>query len=103
MKSGAIANLRRSSKVLEIVCIHPANPAAAARAISRVNSGKFGNILLGGGIGAIIDHNRGTAYTYPTWIQLVFGNTLVFDRWTEKAGQPVSAAEPAPAASVPAK
>ena len=103
MKSGDIANVRRSNKDLEIVCIHPANPEAVARAISRVNGGMFGNILLGGGIGAIIDHNRGTAYTYPTWIQLVFGNTLVFDRWTEKAGQPVSAAEPAPAASVPAK
>ena len=63
MKSGAIANVRRSSKDLEIVCIHPANPAAVARASSRVNSGMFGNILLGGGIGAMIDHNRGTAYT----------------------------------------
>ena len=48
-----------------------------------------GNILLGGGIGAIIDHTKGTAYTYPTWVQLVFGQTQVFDRKNEKDGQVV--------------
>ena len=61
----------------------------------------FGNIILGGGIGAIVDHNRGTAYTYPTWVQLVFGKTLVFDRTAEKEGQPTPATEP-PAAAAPA-
>ena len=53
-----------------------------------------GNIILGGGIGAIIDHNKGTAYTYPTWMQLVFGQTLVFDRSDEKDGQPVQGRAP---------
>lgn len=48
-----------------------------------------GNIIFGGGIGAIIDHNKGTAYTYPTWVQLVFGQTLVFDRKDETDGVPV--------------
>ena len=51
-------------------------------------------IILGGGIGAIIDHNKGTAYTYPTWIQLVPGKTLVFDRSDEKEGEPVQGKEP---------
>ncbi len=55
-----------------------------------MNAGMFGNILIGGGIGAFIDHNRGTAYTYPSWIQLVFGQTLVFDRREEKTGQPLA-------------
>ncbi len=59
----------------------------------------FGNILLGGGIGMIVDHNRGTAYTYPTWIQLVFGKTLAFDRRDEKEGHPVP---PAPLVAVTA-
>lgn len=45
-------------------------------------------------IGAAIDHSKGTAYTYPTWIQLVFGKTLVFDRSAEKEGFPVVGAEP---------
>ena len=94
VKSGDTAQIRRSGKDLDIVCKDPKNPDATARAISRANGGMWGNILLGGGIGAIIDHNKGTAYTYPTWVQLIFGKTLVFDRSAEKEGQPTPAVEP---------
>ena len=94
VKSGETVNVRRSSKDLEITCKHPENPDAVARAISRANAGLAGNIIFGGGIGAIIDHNKGTAYTYPTWIQLIFGKTLIFDRSSEKSGQPVPGTEP---------
>lgn len=93
-KSGGTTPIHRSSKDLDIVCTHPQNPDASARAISRANAGLAGNIIFGGGIGAIIDHNKGTAYTYPTWIQLVFGKTLVFDRSAEKDGAPVAGVEP---------
>ncbi len=93
-KSGATVQVRRSSEDLEIVCRHPDNPDATARAISRVNGGMLGNIIIGGGIGAIIDHNRGTAYTYPSWLQLVFGKSLVFDRNHETEGQPAVAGNP---------
>lgn len=98
-RSGDTVQVRRSSKDLDIICKHPANPDATARAISRANGGMFGNIILGGGIGAIIDHNKGTAYTYPTWVQLVFGKTLVFDRTAEKEGQPTLGVEPVGVAS----
>lgn len=93
-RSGETARVRRSSEDLEISCTHPGNPEAIGRAISRANAGMAGNILLGGLIGAAIDHSKGTAYTYPTWIQLVFGKTLVFDRSAEKEGFPVVGAEP---------
>jgi hypothetical protein len=89
VKSGDSATVRRSSDDLDIVCKHPDNPDATARAVSRVNGGMFGNIIFGGVIGAVIDHSKGTAYTYPTWIQLVFGKALTFDRDAEKSGQPV--------------
>lgn len=107
-KSGDTLQIRRSSKDLDITCTHPNNPNATARAISRANAGMWGNVILGGGIGAIIDHNKGTAYTYPTWVQLIYGKALVFDRSSEKEGVPtpytetgtvVAAAAPAPAAS----
>jgi uncharacterized protein YceK len=94
VKSGDSTQVRRSSKDLDIVCRDPKSPDASARAISRANGGMWGNIILGGGIGAIIDHNKGTAYTYPTWVQLVFGKTLVFDRNDEKDGQPAPGLEP---------
>lgn len=94
VKSGDTTQVRRSSKDLDITCKDSKNPEAKARAISRANGGMWGNIVFGGGIGAIIDHNKGTAYTYPTWVQLVFGKTLVFDRSAEKEGQPTLGVEP---------
>lgn len=103
MKSGSVVQARRSSKDLDITCKHPTNPEATARATSRANSGMWGNIIIGGAVGAIIDHNKGTAYTYPTWMQLVFGKTLMFDRNAESNGQPVTGTETGTAAAaVPA-
>jgi hypothetical protein len=37
---------------------------------------------------------RGTAFTYPTWVQPVVGKTPVFDRSAENEGQPVIGVEP---------
>ena len=93
-RSGGSSQVHRSSQDLDIDCKHPGNADAHRRAISRANAGLAGNIIFGGGIGAIIDHTKGTAYTYPTWIQLVFGKTLTFDRRTEKEGAPVTGMEP---------
>lgn len=90
VKSGDTAQVRRSSKDMDITCVSGNQADAKGRAISRANSGMFGNIILGGGIGAIIDHNKGTAYTYPTWVQLIFGQTRIFDRTDEKDGMPVA-------------
>lgn len=94
MKSGETVQVRRSGKDLDIVCSQTGQTDARARAVSRANAGMFGNIILGGGIGAIIDHNKGTAYTYPTWVQLIFGKTMIFDRTAEKEGQPTPGTEP---------
>ena len=94
VKSGDTAQVRRSGKDLDVVCRHAGQAEASGRAISRANGGMWGNIIAGGGIGAIIDHNKGTAYSYPTWIRLVFGKTQVFDRSAEKEGQPTLGAEP---------
>lgn len=102
MKSGDTVPVRRSGQDLDIVCKHADHPDAQGRAISRANAGLAGNILIGGGIGAIIDHSKGTAYTYPSWLQLVFGRTLIFDRRAEKDGQPMAGVEPAASAPAPA-
>lgn len=80
--------VRRSSENLFIDCVKEGYPNASAQAVSRANGGMFGNILFGGGVGAIIDHNKGTAYTYPQWMKLVFGKVIVFDRGDDKDGEP---------------
>lgn len=89
VKSGDTIQIRRSSKDLDINCTSAGNADAKGRLISRANAGLAGNIIFGGVIGAVIDHSKGTAYTFPTWIRLVFGKTLVFDRNAEKDGGPV--------------
>lgn len=95
LRSGDAIEVRRSAKDLDIRCTHPQQTEARGRAISRANAGMYGNILIGGGIGALIDHHKGTAYSYPTWVQLIFGRSLVFDRSAQRDGQPTPGTEPA--------
>jgi hypothetical protein len=87
VQSGSSANVRRSNKDMDIVCSTANQSDARGIAISRANAGLAGNILFGGGIGAIIDHNTGKAYTYPNWVQLIFGETRIFDRRSDKDGE----------------
>ncbi len=88
------ANVRRSSKDLQISCAKANEPEGRGTAISRANAGMAGNIIFGGGIGAVIDHNKGTAYTYPEWVRVVMGKSLTFDRRADKEGQPNIGAAP---------
>lgn len=88
IKTPATVNVRRSSKDLQITCVKPESVDGRGVAISRANGGMAGNIIFGGGIGAIIDHNKGTAYTYPQWVQVVMGKLLTFDRRADVEGQP---------------
>lgn len=85
-QSGQTTPVRRSSKDLEITCSSKGLPDATARLISRANAGLAGNILIGGGIGALVDHNTGAAYTYPSWVRLMFGEHATFDRGQERDG-----------------
>lgn len=93
VKSPGNVTVRRSSTDINIVCKKEDLPNAHGRAISRANAGMFGNIIFGGAIGAVIDHSKGTAYTYPQWMQLVFGKVLSFDRHEDQDGQPSLAHE----------
>lgn len=93
VKSPGSVMIHRSSTDLNITCKKEALPDAQGKAVSRANAGMFGNIIFGGGIGAIIDHNKGTAYTYPQWLQVVFGKMVSFDRSDDKDGQPSLAKE----------
>ena len=70
--------------------------------VSGTKGSMFGNILFGGGIGAIIDHNNGSAYEYPTFFQVQMGSNKLIDM-TKPEGQqivmsPLDAAAEKPAA-----
>lgn len=89
LRSGETTLVPRSRGDLQVQCLRPGYPPATGRLISRANAGLAGNLFFGGGIGALIDHSNATAYTYPTWIRLVFGRSLVMDRREEVDGQPL--------------
>jgi len=104
-RSGETTIVRRSSKDLEITCSKAGLPDAGARLVSRANAGLAGNIILGGAIGAMIDHNSGAAYTYPGWVRLVFGEYAVLDRKNDRDGLPLAASPgtTTPLAATPVK
>jgi hypothetical protein len=80
VKSGEMTNVRRSAQDLKIVCLHDSYPDAQGRAISRVNAGMAGSVVVFGG---------GLGYAYPTWVELAYGKRLVFDRSEESEGIPL--------------
>ncbi len=98
VESTGTVNVHRSGENLIIKCDKEGHDTGHGTVISRANGSMFGNILFGGGIGAIIDHNKGTAYSYPDWIRIILGENLVFDRKHNKdnevmIGQPSSSDE----------
>jgi hypothetical protein len=65
--------IRRSNDDLIVICTKEGLEPGRATVTSDTKGSMFGNILLGGGIGAIVDHNSGAAYEYPTLIQIMMG------------------------------
>lgn len=90
--------VHRSSSDLRIECKKAGEPTGSGTITSRVAGSMFGNILLGGGIGMIVDHSNGSAYNYPEWIRLVMGDTeAIFDRKDFVSGAPTLSSKEQPA------
>jgi hypothetical protein len=66
--------IHRSNDDMQVLCKKDNFENGRAAVVSDTKGSMFGNILLGGGIGAIVDHNNGSAYEYPTVIDLVMGD-----------------------------
>lgn len=79
-ESPAFVQVRRSSEDLLVECKKEGQPNGSLRAVSRAAGGMWGNIIFGGGIGAIIDHSKGTGYNYPNTLPVKMGESVVVDR-----------------------
>jgi hypothetical protein len=90
-ESPGVVPVRRSSDDLIVECRKDGHADGFLRAVSRVAAGMFGNILFGGGIGAIIDHAKGTGYDYPSALPVKMGASVVVDPREEKAASSGSA------------
>lgn len=100
----------RSNDDMQVLCNKQGLEPGRASVVSATKGAMFGNILFGGGIGAIIDHSSGAAYEYPAFIQVVMGTFAKIEAIntpgeqpqnersnTQPAVAPVNIAAPAPA------
>ena len=83
-KSPDYIAVHRSAEDLLVECKKEGMDDGFLRAISRAAGGMWGNIVFGGGIGALIDHNKGTGYDYPYDLPVVMGKSVIVDRRDEK-------------------
>jgi len=69
----ATVMVHRSNKDLLVKCTKSGFSDARANVVSKTKANMWGNIVFGGGVGAIIDHNNGSAYSYPPVLKLTMG------------------------------
>ena len=67
--------IRKSNKDLQVVCRKAGIDVGTASVVSRTKGNMWGNVILGGGIGAVVDHNNGAAYEYPGLISIYMGRS----------------------------
>jgi len=65
--------VHRSNDDMKVTCKKEGISPGTAAVVSDVKGSMFGNIVFGGGIGAIVDHVDGSAYEYPTLIEIAMG------------------------------
>ena len=104
--------ITRSNDDMQVLCNKAGEQPGRAEVVSITKAAMFGNIILGGGVGAIVDHSSGAAYEYPSFLQLVMGRSVRIgadDPTVQPAVmpggaalQPVSAPIPQPAEPQPA-
>lgn len=79
-KSPGYVNVTRSADDLVVECKKAGYSDGQLKAISRARGNMWGNIIFGGGVGAIIDHSNGKGYAYPDILPVSMGKSKVIDR-----------------------
>ncbi len=91
--------ISRSNDDMQVVCKKEGSEPGRAAVVSATKGSMFGNIIFGGGIGAIIDHNNGTAYEYPAFFQVMMGATTRIEPPSDSSQ--AQSQQPAPGAPSP--
>ena len=100
--SPGFITVHRSAQDLSVECKKDGMQDGILRAVSRAAGGMFGNIIFGGGIGALIDHTKGTGYNYPDALPVVMGQSVTVDRRDQAPAAQTAAQGSAPATAAPA-
>lgn len=92
-KTPSHVTVHKSSEDLNITCKKEGLPDGLLTAISRAAGSMWGNIIFGGGIGAIIDHNNGSGYDYPEILVVKMGESNIVDKYPKSKGQETTSKE----------
>lgn len=90
---GTVA-VHRSAEDIVVECKKDGSPDGIARGISRAAGGMWGNIVFGGGIGAMIDHSTGTGYNYPNDLPVKMGTSVTVDQADEHKNKNYTGTQP---------
>jgi hypothetical protein len=82
--------INRSNDDMHVLCNKTGEEPGRAEVVSITKNAMYGNILLGGPVGAFIDHSSGAAYEYPSFIQLVMGRSIRIETPDDPAAQPAT-------------
>ena len=77
--------IRRSNEDLIVACQKSGHEPGRAVVVSDTKAAMFGNIILGGGVGALLDHNSGVAYEYPSLVDISMGDSIKITSSTNPA------------------
>ncbi len=99
LTSPGSASVHRSFNELKVSCAMAGQPVGSTAAKSSTTGAVFGNILVGGVIGAGIDVATGAAYSYPNLIPVTMGQD---NRLDGKAGGEAAAGAPPGTVAMPA-
>ncbi|NEX64172.1 hypothetical protein [Noviherbaspirillum galbum] len=76
LKTPGETTVVRSNTPMTVKCEKESLPAGMATVESATRAAMYGNILVGGLIGAAIDHSSGAAYEYPVSVKVVMGDVV---------------------------
>jgi len=88
--------VHKSNQDMQISCAKEGMEPGKLSLESKTLGSMYGNIILGGGVGAIIDHNSGAAYEYPSVVRVAMGPPSK----TESPAASGQASSPPPSATI---
>lgn len=72
--------VRKSAANLMISCKIEDYDAGTTNAVSKAGLAMWGNLIIGGVLGGVVDHCRGVGYCYPSNIVVTMGETNTISR-----------------------
>lgn len=84
--SGETVRVRRDRQDMQVRCSAQGFPDATGVLRSRGNMGMAGNLASGNTLGMFLDLHKGTGFSYPERVRLVFGQERFYDRSESQKG-----------------